>query len=103
MNSSHSNDAMDKSIWAGRAPMEQAMSRVTQVVTGRGPPSRTDMVAIFVFAAVACSGILAVLRPPMVTTRPRNDYEHPALAPLAVMCWGILAGLGTVGLRLLWN
>ena len=61
------------------------------------------MVAIFVFTVVVSSVVLAVLRPPMVTTRPKNDYEHPALAPLAVMCWGILAGLGTVGLRLLWN
>ena len=96
-----------KDIWSSQPPVArplgQFVTTMTRVVMNSGAPSSVDMVTIFVITALMSSGVLVVLRPPMVMTRPQNDYEHATLAWFAVMCWATLAGMGTVGLRMLWN
>lgn len=96
-----------KEIWSSQSPVArplgQFVTTMTRVVMDSDAPSRFDMVTIFVITALMSSGVLVALRPPMVMNRPKNDYEHATLVWFAVMCWATLAGMGTVGLRLLWN
>lgn len=92
-------------IHAVRERVRATFSRVLGAGDARtgAPPSVNDTAAIVAAAFVLSLAVLLVARPPLLRSRPKNEYERPRVSYVALVACAAATAAAAGGLRWCWN